>query len=669
MSELDGLKLLRRIEEGVAGKYGEAFFKQIIQDLSGALNAHAAFAGRLNEDRTGSMLAFWVGDSFQPCLTYPLKGTPCEFVYRGEITAFARDIGNVFPVDREWFAQLGVNSYLGIPIKGETGAVVGHLAVMDQRERDWHDADLDVLRLFSMRTAVELERANSHRQLEQGNQALADANARLRGEIEHRARVEKELAAAMRAAQEANRAKSVFISQMSHELRTPLNGILGYAQLMRRDAHGPSGSVHGGLEVIERSGEHLLTLVNDLLDLAKIEAGKFDLSPTEIDLQDLLTHVADLIGERARRAQLDFSVDAESAPMAVYADGRALRQILLNLLGNAVKFTPPGGRVDLRVQTLAGVQDHHRISFQVRDSGIGIPAHELANIFEPFHRIRSGQTVVEGTGLGLTITRRLVSAMGGTLEVQSSVGVGSTFQFEIVLRAAERAGTHGSAGEAIRAYRGERKRVLLVDDDAVNRELLRGLLLDLGFMVDMAEDGAMALRAVDASRPDLVITDVLMPNMNGADLVQALRARSSTASLPVIALSASATSAAHCEVALDGFDVLLAKPVRFDELLACIARYLELSWIRGPIGDLPDPMMQSGGTGEPDERFIANLGDLAMRGDILALKRLCDQAGHHSAKTRQLLAELAPHVSNFDTAAIRRVLASAIAVDPTAAAR
>jgi len=222
-------QIVRRIEEGVAGKFGEAFFKQIVRDLSGALSAHAAFAGRLNDDMTGSMLAFWVKDAFEKCLTYPLKGTPCEFVYKGEITSFARDIGKVFPSDREWFAQLGVNSYLGIPIKGETGAVVGHLAVMDQRERDWHDADLDVLRLFSMRTAVELERANSHRQLELSNQALADAKRTANGRDRASSAGEKELAAATKAAEAANRAKSVFISQMSHELRTPLNGILGYA--------------------------------------------------------------------------------------------------------------------------------------------------------------------------------------------------------------------------------------------------------------------------------------------------------------------------------------------------------------------------------------------------------------------------------------------------------
>jgi signal transduction histidine kinase/DNA-binding response OmpR family regulator len=669
VSELDGLKLLRRIEEGVAGKYGESFFKQIVHDLSEALSAYAAFAGRLNADRTGSMLAFWVKDSFQPCLTYPLSGTPCEFVYKGQITAFARDIRNIFPADREWFAQLGVNSYLGIPIKGETGAVVGHLAVMDTCERDWLEADFDVLGLFSMRTAVELERANSHRQLEQSNQALAEANARLMTEIEHRAQVEKELAAATQAAQAANHAKNVFISQMSHELRTPLNGILGYAQLMRRETELPRANRRDGLEVIERSGEHLLTLVNDLLDLAKIDAGKFDLTPTEIDLRQLLTDVGDLIGERARRAQLDFIVAADSAPAPVFIDGRALRQILLNLLGNAVKFTPPGGRVELRVQTLQNLQDRYRIGFQVRDSGVGIPPHELENIFEPFHRVTSAGSVVEGTGLGLTITRRLVAAMGGRLEVESRVGEGSTFEFEVLVRAVARSSTQGSEGDVVRAYDGERKRVLVVDDDPVNRELLRGLLLDLGFLVSVAEDGARALRCIDESAPDLVITDLLMPNVNGADLARALRARSSTQSLPVIALSASAAPAAHRQVTLEGFNAVLTKPVRFGELLECIRRCLELRWIHGLAFDVAETVTLGGADEDLDERFIANLGDLAMRGDVQALKQLCDHAGRSSQKIRLLLAELAPLVSNFDTAAVRRVLASVRAAASSDTAR
>ena len=175
VTDLAGLQLLRRIEEGVAGKSGEAFFRQIVRDLTLALNAHAAFTSRLLPERRAEMLAFWVDGRYEKCNTYSLAGTPCEFVYNGRITSFARDIGNVFPVDREWFAELGVHSYLGVPIVSETGEVHGHLAVMDKPERDWREADVDILRLFSLRTAVELERAKAHRMLEESNAQLAAA--------------------------------------------------------------------------------------------------------------------------------------------------------------------------------------------------------------------------------------------------------------------------------------------------------------------------------------------------------------------------------------------------------------------------------------------------------------------------------------------------------------
>ena len=186
MSELEGLKLLRRIEEGVAGKTGEAFFRQIVRDLAAALNAHSAFTSRLLPERRAAMLAFWVSDHFERCLEYSLAGTPCEFVYRGEITSFARDVGQRFPVDREWFESLGVCSYLGIPVRGETGEVCGHLAVMDTRERDWREADVDILRLFSLRTAAELERRRHLQELEEANAALQRANEQLRDEVARR---------------------------------------------------------------------------------------------------------------------------------------------------------------------------------------------------------------------------------------------------------------------------------------------------------------------------------------------------------------------------------------------------------------------------------------------------------------------------------------------------
>ena len=228
MTDLAGLQLLRRIEEGVAGKSGEAFFREIVRQITLALNAHAAFTSRLLPERRANMLAFWVDGRYEKCIDYSLAGTPCEFVYNGEITAFARDIGSVFPVDRAWFAELGVDSYLGVPIVSESGEVHGHLAVMDRPERDWRDADVDVLRLFSLRTAVELERENAHRMLQESNESLRQMNEQLSHEIARRIEMERQLAAAKLAAESANQAKSVFISQMSHELRTPLNGILGY---------------------------------------------------------------------------------------------------------------------------------------------------------------------------------------------------------------------------------------------------------------------------------------------------------------------------------------------------------------------------------------------------------------------------------------------------------
>lgn len=634
MTDLAGLRLLRRIEESVAGKSGEAFFREIVRELTLALNAHAAFTSRLLPERRARMLAFWADGRYEQCLEYSLAGTPCEFVYNGEITAFARDIGNVFPVDRAWFEQLGVQSYLGVPIVSETGEVHGHLAVMDKPERDWHDADVDVLRLFSLRTAVELERQKAHEQL----------------------------AAAKLAAEAANQAKSVFISQMSHELRTPLNGILGYVQLLRRAPDNLSEQQLDGLATIERSGEHLLNLVNDLLDLAKIEAGRLELRDESVDLAALVRHVIDLIQVRADKAGLKFVTEVALAVPCVRGDARALRQVLLNLLGNAVKFTNPGGSVTLRIRQEVA-SEPQRFVFEIADSGIGMPADQLHSIFEPFHRIENVHRPAEGTGLGLAITRRLVEAMQGSIDVDSALGRGTTFRIELELQVDSSVTEAPAESRLVVGYVGPRKRVLVVDDDDANRALVADLLAGLGFSVRRASDGGAALEHIRREPVDLLITDLVMPRMDGMELIRTLRADPAFGTACILAISASASDYTGQEAMDAGSDAFLTKPLRLSALLDRFADLLQLQWQYGGADTVIQTPAVATGTFSLDRDTAAELYHLAMLGDITGLIERATQLRGADPCAGPFCDELRALASQYDTGAIRRMLSAHI---PTA---
>jgi signal transduction histidine kinase/CheY-like chemotaxis protein len=633
MSELDGLKLLRRIEEGVAGKTGDAFFRQVVCDLSRALGAHGAFTSRLLPERRARMLAFWVGGAYETCLEYALVGTPCEFVYRGEITAYARNVGEVFPVDREWFAQLGVQSYLGVPLKDETGAVYGHFAVMDTRERDWAEADIDVLRLFSLRAAAEIERTRYQRELEE----------------------------AKAAAENANRSKSVFISQMSHELRTPLNGILGFAQLLRRDPLMGPERINEGLAVIERSGEHLLKLVNDLLDLAKIEAGKLELSLTRVDLAELLEHVASLARVRASNAGVTLDVVVDSQDIApVTADERVVRQILLNLLGNAVKFTERGGRVTLRA-SCERVGERQNVRFIVEDTGIGIDASEMQRIFEPFHRVAQETRAIEGTGLGLTITQRLVGALGGVLSVTSERGVGSRFVVDCSFDVSPFPVARAFSSSEISGYEGSLRVVLLADDDPDNRALVAQFLESVGFRVEAVADGREALNRLASIRPDIVLTDLVMPLLDGMALVRAIRACDSTRRIPVIALSASASEYTREEAIQAGCVAFLPKPVRLNELLEAIGEQLGIEWIRRT-----SRVASGNAVGESSDAFrlpdalATELQHLAMQGDVLTFAARVEAALADDESASVFCEQVRALAARYDVRGLREALASRI---------
>jgi signal transduction histidine kinase/CheY-like chemotaxis protein len=507
---------------------------------------------------------------------------------------------------------------------------------------------------------------NMAQQLRESFKKLANTNEELENRVDIRTSQLKE---AKEAADAANSAKSEFLANMSHELRTPLNGILGYAQILKQSQQF-SDSEQKGINIINQCGAHLLTLINDILDLSKIEAQKMELQPTEFHFPSFLQGVVEICRIKAEQKGIKFIYQPDGLlPKGIKADEKRLRQILMNLLSNAIKFTEKGSVTFLvKNQITEEVQSDkeiiHHICFQVEDTGVGIRQENLEKIFLPFEQVGNVKKQSEGTGLGLAISKKITEMMGGSLNVKSYSDQGSIFWFEVNIPESRewseisKKTTHGR----IIGIEGRKQKILIVDDRWENRSVIVNLLEPIGFEVIEAKDGQEGLEKTVEFEPDLIISDLTMPVIDGHEMIRQLRQIPQFQKTAVIVSSASVFETDRQKSLEAGANDFLPKPVQTEHLLNSLQQLLELRWIYEAQKEINesqqsrDLAIRCSGLVLPPEADLSLLYDLSRKGLVRNLTQELERLERQNPHLRNFTQEIHPLIKSYQLKKIRSFL-------------
>jgi len=549
---------LRNIVKGVASAdIGRTFLKSLVEHLAKTLQVKYAFIGQLDAPNKIKTLFLVSDNQLVDNVEYDVRHSPCEQVIKNKVLCtYPQAVQQSFPLDT-LSVKMGVESYSGTPLFNAKGNIVGLMSIMDDKPLIRQKQTESMLQIFAARASAELRRIRALKALHEERSSLAQR-------VKERT---AELTAANAELARAARLKDEFLANMSHELRTPLNSILSLSEILQEGIYGfLNPQQTKSICTIEESGRHLLSLINEILDLAKIDAGKVKLEMSPVSVKGIGNASMRLIKEMAVKKRLKTSVNYDSALTIIQADERYLLQILLNLLSNAVKFTHEGGEVNLEVYAEQGV-----VNFIVSDTGIGIAEKDMDRLFKPFIQLDSGlNRAYEGTGLGLSLVYRLTELHGGSVSVKSEVGKGTRFVVSLPLRAITEAPKNNPEPQAdIPSSSGL---ILLVDDNRSTLETLSDYLKAKGYQIILAYDGTQAIERTIEEHPDLILMDIQMPCMDGLEATRRIRAKVEVGATPIIALTALAMPGDRERCLEAGVNEYLSKPVSFKQLMAAIDR-------------------------------------------------------------------------------------------------